>query len=248
MKEQNYNIENLGNTYYLFSKNNEHMISDIKMFALIHREKIAVDLGLSEKQAGFMQQIIDNKIWADKTLYHNSIKNKNMPNNFLDYFLSWDRCSNNEIFQSKLIKLFLESQNLINDNWKDYFIISRTQLKIMLGGKGLVGAIKKEMKNEPLNLNIFDLNDRFAKKEITHEQYDYFKKVEQNLFSLITHKEFFFTIIKIKNRVGIANETQFLKMVDSAKKTKFPDEASKFGNHTGFKQNLWKPTGNRKFF
>ena len=248
MKEQNYNIENLGNTYYLFSKNNEHMISDIKKFALIHREKIALDLGLSEEYAGFMQKIIDNKIWADKTLNHNSIKNKDMPNNFLDYFLSWDRCSNNEIFQSKLIKLFLESQNLINDNWKDYFIISRTQLKKMLGGNGLVGAIKKEMKNEPLKLDIFDLNDRFERKEITEEQYDYFKKVEQNLFGLITHKEFFFTIIKIKNRVGIANETQFLKMVDSAKKTKFPDEASKFGNRTGFHKDLWKPTGNRNFF
>ena len=246
MKEQNYNIENLGNTYYLFSKNNEHMISDIKMFALKYREKIALDLGLSEEHAGFMQKIIDNKIWADKTDYYNSIKNKNMPNNFLDYFLSWDRCSNNEIFQSKLIKLFLESQNLINDNWKNYFIISRTQLKKMLGGNGLVGAIKKEMKNEPLNLNIFDLTDQFVKKEITEEQYKYFQKVEQNLFGLITHKEFFFTIIK--NRVGIANETQFLKMVDSAKKTKFPDEASKFGNHTGLKQNLWKPTGNRNFF
>ena len=248
MKEQNYKIENLGNTYYLFSKNNEHMISDMKMFALIHREKIAVDLGLSEKEAGFMQQIIDNKIWRDTTYTYNKWKNKNMFNNFLDYFLSWDRCSNNEIFTSKLIKLFLESQNLINDNWKDYFIISRTQLKKMLGGNGLVGAIKKEMKNQPLKLDIFDLNDRFERKEITEEQYDYFKKVEQNLFGLITHKEFFFTIIKIKNRVGIANETQFLKMVDLAKKTKFPDEASKFGNHTGFKQNLWKPTGNRKFF
>ena len=246
MKEQNYNIENLGDTYYLFLKDNEHMISDIKMFALKYREKIAVDLGLSEEKAGFMQKIIDNKIWADKTLYHNSIKNKNMPNNFLDYFLSWDRCSNNEIFQSKLIKLFLESQNLINDNWKDYFIISRTQLKKMLGGNGLVGAIKKEMKNEPLKLDIFDLNDRSKSKQITEEQYDYFKKVEQNLFSLITHKEFFFTITE--HRVGIAKKTQFLKMVDSAKKTKFPDEASKFGNHTGFKQNLWKPTGNRKFF
>ena len=228
MKEQNYNIENLGNTYYLFSKNNEHMISDIKKFALIHREKIAVDLGLSEEHAGFMQKIIDNKIWADKTLNHNSIKNKNMPNNFLDYFLSWDRCSNNEIFQSKLIKLFLESQNLINDNWKNYFIISKTQLKNMLGGKGLVGAIKKEMKNKPLNLNIFDLKDRFAKKLITEEQDKYFQKVEQNLFSLINHEEFFSTIIK--NRVGMANETQFLKMVDLAKETKFPDEASKFGS------------------
>ena len=246
MKEQNYNIENLGDTYYLFLKDNEHMINNIKTFALKYREKIAVDLGLSEEQAGFMQKIIDNKIWADKTYNYNSIKNKNMPNNFLDYFLSWDRCSNNEIFQSKLIKLFLESQNLINDNSEDYFIISKTQLKNMLGGKGLVGAIKKEMKNEPLNLNIFDLTDQFAKKQITEEQYKYFEKVEQNLFSLITHKEFFFTIIK--NRVGTANKTQFLKMVDLAKQTKFPDEASKFGNHTGFKQNLWKPTGNRNFF
>ena len=246
MKEQNYNIENLGDTYYLFRKDNEHMINNIKKFALIHREKIALDLGLSEEHAGFMQKIIDNKIWADKTYTYNIIKNKDMPNNFLDYFLSWDRCSNNEIFQSKLIKLFLENQNLINDNWKNYFIISRTQLKNMLGGKGLVGAIKKEMKNEPLKLDIFDLNDRFAKKQITEEQYKYFQKVEQNLFSLITHEEFFFTIIE--NRVGMANKTQFLKMVDLAKQTKFPDEASKFGNHIGFKQNLWKPTGNRNFF
>ena len=246
MKEQNYNIEDLGDSYYLFRKDNKHMINNIKMFALKYREKIAVDLGLSEKEAGFMQQIIDNKIWRDTTYTYNKWKNKNMFNNFLDYFLSWDRCSNNEIFTSKLIKLFLESQNLINDNWKDYFIISRTQLKNMLGGRGLVGAIKKEMKNKPLNLNIFDLKDRFAKKLITEEQDKYFQKVEQNLFSLITHEEFFFTIIE--NRAGFANETQFLKMVDSAKKTKFPDEASKFGNHTGFKQNLWKPTGNRNFF
>lgn len=246
MKEQNYNIENLGDTYYLFLKDNEHMINNIKTFALKYREKIAVDLGLSEEQAGFMQKIIDNKIWADKTYNYNSIKNKNMPNNFLDYFLSWDRCSNNKNFQSKLIKLFLESQNLINDNWEDYFIISKTQLKNMLGGKGLVGAIKKEMKNKRLYLNIFDLTDRFKSKQITEEQYKYFEKVEQNLFSLINHEEFFFTIIK--NRVGIANETQFLKMVELAKETKFPDKASKFGNHTGFKQNLWKPTGNRNFF
>ena len=246
MKEQNYNIENLGDSYYLFLKDNKHMISNIKTFALKYREKIAVDLGLSEKQAGFMQKIIDNKIWADKTDYYNRIKNKDMPNNFLDYFLSWDRCSNNEIFQSKLIKLFLESQNLINDNWKDYFIISKTQLKKMLGGKGLVGAIKKEIKNKPLKLDIFDLNDRFERKEITQEQRDYFKKVEKNLFGLITHNELFFTIIE--TRAGLVKEASFLKMVDSAKKTKFPDEASKFGNHTGFKQNLWKPTGNRNFF
>ena len=246
MKEQNYNIENLGDTYYLFLKDNEHMINNIKRFALKYREKIAVDLGLSEEQAGFMQKIFDNKIWADKTYNYNSIKNKNMPNNFLDYFLSWDRCSNNKNFQSKLIKLFLESQNLINDNSEDYFIISKTQLKNMLGGKGLVGAIKKEMKNEPLKLDIFDLADRFKRKQITEEQYKYFEKVEQNLFSLINHEEFFFTIIK--NRVGMANETQFLKMVELAKETKFPDKASKFGNHTGFKQNLWKPTGNRNFF
>lgn len=246
MKEQNYNIEDLGDTYYLFLKNNDNMISDIKTFALKYRETIAGDLGLSEEQAGFMQKIIDNKIWADKTHNHNSIQNKNMPNNFLDYFLSWDRGGNNKNFQSKLINLFLESQNLITDNWEDYFIISKTQLKGMLGGKGLVGAIKKEMKNKLLNLNIFDLTDRFKSKLITEGQFKYFQKVEQNLFGLITHKEFFFTIIK--NRVGTADETQFLKMVDLAKKTKFPDEASKFGNHTGFKQNLWKPTGNKNFF
>ncbi len=228
MKEQNYNIENLGNTYYLFRKNNEHMINNIKMFALIHREKIALDLGLSEEQAGFMQKIIDDKIWADKTYTYNSIKNKDMPNNFLEYFLSWDPLEKDLRYRSKLTKSFLESQNLINDNWEKYFIISKIQLKNMLAGKGLVGAIKKEMKNKPLNLNIFDLKDRFVKKLITEEQYDYFQKVEQNLFGLITHKEFFFTIIK--NRVGMANETQFLKMVDLAKETKFPDEASKFGS------------------
>ena len=248
MKEQNYNIENLGDTYYLFLKDNEHMINNIKMFALKYREKIAVDLGLSEEQAGFMQQIIDNKIWADRTYTYNTWKNKNMPNNFLEYFLSWYALENNLSYKAKLTKSFLESQNLITDadDLERYFIISRTQLKSMLGGKGLVGAIKKEMKNEPLKLDIFDLNDRFAKKQITQEQYEYFQKVEQNLFSLITHEKFFKTIIK--NRVGIANETQFLKMVDSAKKTKFRDEASKFGNHTGFHKNLWKPTGNRKFF
>ena len=248
MKEQNYNIENLGNTYYLFRKNNEHMINNIKMFALIHREKIALDLGLSEEQAGFMQKIIDDKVWADKTYTYNSIKNKDMPNNFLEYFLSWDPLEKDLRYRSKLTKSFLESQNLITgaDDLERYFIISRTQLKKMLAGKGLVGAIKKEMKNEPLKLDIFDLNDRFAKKQITQEQYEYFQKVEQNLFSLITHEKFFSTIIK--NRVGMANKTQFLKMVDLAKQTKFPDEASKFGNHTGFKQNLWKPTGNRNFF
>ena len=228
MKEQNYNIENLGNTYYLFRRNNEHMINNIKMFALRHREKIAVDLGLSEEQAGFMQKIIDNKIWADKTYTYNSIKNKDMPNNFLDYFLSWDPLKTNLTHKAKLTKAFLTSQNLINDNWEDYFIIGKTQLKNMLGGKGLVGAIKKEMKNKPLNLNIFDLTDQFVKKQITEEQYKYFEKVEQNLFSLINHEEFFFIIID--NRVGRANETQFLKMVDLAKETKFPDEASKFGS------------------
>ena len=248
MKEQNYNIENLGDSYYLFLKDNEHMISDIKMFALMHREKIAVDLGLSEKEAGFMQQIIDNKIWRDTTYTYNKWKNKNMPNNFLDYFLSWCPLENDLKYKAKLTKSFLESQNLITgaDDLERYFIISKTQLKSMLGGKGLVGAIKKEMKNEPLKLDIFDLNDRSKSKQITEEQYEYFQKVEQNLFSLITHAEFFFTIIK--NRVGMANKTQFLKMVDLAKQTKFPDEASKFGNHTGFKQNLWKPTGNRNFF
>lgn len=246
MKEQNYNIENLGNTYYLFLKDNEHMINNIKMFALQYREKIALDLGLSQERAGFMQKIIDDKIWADRTYTYNEWKNKNMANNFLEYFLSWDPLGDQLTYKSKLTKSFLESQNLINDNWEDYFIISRTQLKNMLGGKGLVGAIKKEMKNKPLNLNIFDLKDRFKSKQITEEQKEYFQKVEQNLFSLINHEEFFFTIIK--NRVGMANETQFLKMVDLAKQTKSPDEASKFGNHTGFKQNLWKPTGNRNFF
>lgn len=246
MKEQNYNIENLSNTYYLFLKDNEHMINNIKMFALKYREKIAIDLGLSEKQAGFMQKIIDNKIWADKTYNYNSIKSKNMPNNFLDYFLSWDPLKTNLRHRAKLTEAFLKSQNLINDNWEDYFIISRTQLKSMLGGKGLVGAIKKEMKNKPLCLNIFDLTDRFKSKLITEEQYKYFQKVEQNLFSLINHEEFFNAIIK--NRAGMVNETHFLKMIDLAKQTKSPDEASKFGNHTGFKQNLWKPTGNRNFF
>jgi hypothetical protein len=39
-------------------------------------------LGLSEKQAGFMQKIIDNKIWADRTYTYNEWKNKHMPNNF----------------------------------------------------------------------------------------------------------------------------------------------------------------------
>ena len=246
MKEQNYNIENLGDSYYLFRKDNKHMINNIKMFALKYREKIAVDLGLSEEQAGFMQQIIDNKIWRDTKYTYNKWKNKNMPNNFLEYFLSWNPLENNLKYKAKLIKAFLENQNLIANDLEQYFIISREQLKNMLGGKGLVGAIKKEMKNKPLKLDIFDLTDRFERKEITQEQRDYFKEVEQNLFSLITHEEFFKTIIK--NRAGFANKTQFLKMVDSAKKTKFPDEASKFGNHTGFKQNLWKPTGNRKFF
>jgi hypothetical protein len=247
MKEQNYNIENLGNTYYLFLKDNKHMINNIKMFSLKYREKIAVDLGLSEEQAGFMQKIIDNKIWADTTYTYNEWKNKNMPNNFLDYFLSWNILESNLKYKDRLTQSFLESQNLITnaDDLKQYFIISKTQLKYMLGGKGLVGAIKKEMKNKPLNLNIFDLTDRFAKKLITEEQYKYFQKVEQNLFSLINHEEFFFTIIK--NRVGKADETQFLKMVDLAKQTKFP-EASKFGNRTGFHKDLWKPTGNRNFF
>ena len=246
MKEQNYNIENLGDTYYLFRKDNEHMINNIKMFALKYREKIAVDLGLSEEQAGFMQQIIDNKIWRDTTYTYNKWKNKNMPNNFLEYFLSWDRCSNNEIFQSKLTKAFLENQNLIADDLERYFIISKTQLKSMLGGKGLVGAIKKEMKNKSLDLDIFDLTDRFERKKITQEQHDYFKEVEQNLFSLINHEEFFKTIID--NCAGFVKKTSFLKMVDLAKKTKLTDKASKFGNRTGFHKDLWKPTGNRKFF
>ena len=245
MKEQNYNIENLGDSYYLFRKDNEHMINNIKMFALKYREKIAVDLGLSEKQAGFMQQIIDNKIWADRTYTYNEWKNKHMPNNFLNYFLSWDPLKTNLRHKAKLTQAFLENQNLIADDLEQYFIIRKTQLKTMLGGKGLVGAIKKEMKNEPLKLNIFNLNDRFAKKLITEEQYKYFQKVEQNLFGLITHEEFFFTITE--HRAGFAKETKFLKMVYLAKKTKIPDEASKFGNRTGFHKDLWKPTGNRKF-
>ena len=246
MKEQNYNIEDLGDSYYLFRKDNKHMINNIKMFALKYREKIAVDLGLSEKQAGFMQQIIDNKIWRDTKYTYNKWKNKNMPNNFLEYFLSWDPLENNLRYKAKLTKAFLENQNLIADDLEQYFIIRKTQLKTMLGGKGLVGAIKKEMKNKSLDLDIFDLKDRFERKEITQEQRDYFKKVEKNLFGLITHNELFFTIIE--TRAGLVKEASFLKMVDLAKKTKFPDEASKFGNHTGFKQNLWKPTGNRKFF
>ena len=43
------------------------MINDIKKFALRYRNIIESDLGLDNTQAGFMQQILNKKIWADKT-------------------------------------------------------------------------------------------------------------------------------------------------------------------------------------
>ena len=42
MKEQNYNLNNLGNTFYLFKRDDEKMIDDIKKFALRYRNKICL--------------------------------------------------------------------------------------------------------------------------------------------------------------------------------------------------------------
>lgn len=242
MKKQDYNLDNLDDTFYLFRKDNEHMINSIKKFALSCRTKVATYLNLNDKQAGFMQQIINNKIWADRTYTYNEWKNKNMSNNFLDYFLSWNPLESNLRYKTKLTEAFLESQNLIADDLEQYFIISKNQLKGMLGGKGLVGAIKKEMVKPPLEINIFNLTDRFATKKITEEQYKYYGKMEQNLFSLITNKELFKTIIN--HRIAITCETQFFTMkasvIKNLKKELKLSTANSFGNHNGVNKNIWK--------
>ena len=242
MEKQDYNLDNLDDTFYLFRKDNEHMINSIKKFALSCRTKVSTYLNLNEKQAGFMQQIINNKIWADRTYTYNEWKNKNMPNNFLDYFLSWDPLESNLRYKTKLTEAFLESQNLIADDLEQYFIISKTQLKSMLGGKGLVGAIKKEMAELPLEINIFNLTDQFATKKITEEQYKYYGKMEQNIFSLIAHEEFFKTIIN--HRIAIACKTQFFTMkasvIKNLKKELKLSTANIFGNRNGFNKNIWK--------
>ena len=254
MEKQDYNLDNLDDTFYLFRKDNEHMINSIKKFALSCRTKVSTYLNLNEKQAGFMQQIINNKIWADKTYTYNKWKNKNMPNNFLGYFLSWDllesnlkyetklTAESNLRYKTKLTEAFLESQNLIADDLEQYFIINKTQLKSMLGGKGLVGAIKKEMAEPPLEINIFNLKDQFATKKITEEQYKYYGKMEQNIFSLIAHEELFKTIIN--HRIAIACETQFFTMkasvIKNLKKELKLSTANNLGNYNGFNKNIWK--------
>lgn len=243
MKEQNYNLNNLGNTFYLFKRDDEKMINDIKKFALKYRNKIESDLGLDNTQAGFMQQILNKKIWADKTYSYNQNKNKNTPKNFLDFFLSWGTFPKDKSFNEKLIAKFLESSNRIPENLDSYFIITKTQLKNLLGGCCLIGEIKKEMKQEPLSIDIFDLKDKYQYGKINDEQYRYFQKMEQNLFSLIAHEEFFKTIIG--NSVGKKNETEFFIMKDLIKSSLRIKKNNYFGNHNGFKQDLWK---NNKFF
>lgn len=243
MKEQNYNLNNLGNTFYLFKRDDEKMIDDIKKFALKYRNKIESDLGLDNTQAGFMQQILNKKIWADKTYSYNQNKNKNTPKNFLDFFLNWGTFPKDKSFNEKLIAKFLESSNRIPENLDVYFIVTRAQLKDLLGGRCLVGEIKKEMKREPLSIDIFDLKDRYQSNKINDEQYKYFQKMEQNLFSLIAHEELFKTIIN--NSIGKKNETEFFIMKDLIKNSLRANKKNHFGNHNGFKQDLWK---NNKFF
>ena len=67
--------------------------------------------------------------------------------------------------------------------------------------------------------------------------------MEQNLFSLIVHEELFKTIIN--NFIGKKNETEFFIMKDLIKSSLRVKKNNYFGNHNGFKQDLWK---NNKFF
>ena len=90
MIEKNYNLENLEDTFYLFNKENEVMIDEIKNFALRYREKIAANLGLDEKEAGLMQVVLNKAIWSNKILDEN-----NKSKNFLDYFLNWNKLAKN---------------------------------------------------------------------------------------------------------------------------------------------------------
>lgn len=229
MTEKNYNLENLGDTFYLFDKENKVMIDDIKNFHLKYREKIAFDLNLNEKQARSMQSVLNKAIWSNKILDEN-----NKSRNFLDYFLNWNKLAKNPELNKKLIVKFLESENLINTNWEKYFIINGTQLKRMLGGSGLVGEIKKQMKEPPLNINIFNLRDQYQEQKITKKQFDYYQKMEQNLFGLITHEQLF-NVIK-KNCIAKKSADDFLIMRNLAKQELKPKN---FGNWKGFSKNLF---------
>jgi len=77
MKEQNYNLNNLGNTFYLFKRDDEKMIDDIKKFALKYRNKIESDLGLDNTQAGFIadNSSLKNKkaVWQEPKKEHKKL-------------------------------------------------------------------------------------------------------------------------------------------------------------------------------
>lgn len=230
MTEKNYNLKNLGDIFYLFNKENEVMIDEIKNFALKYREKIAANLGLDEKEAGLMQAVLNKAIWSNQTLDEN-----NKSKNFLDYFLNWNKLAKNPELNKKLIFKFLKSQNLTDTNWEKYFIINGTQLKKMLGGGGLIGEIKKQMKQPPLSINIFNLRDQYQEQKITKKQFDYYQKMEQNLFGLITHYELF-NVIK-KNYIAKKNADDFLIMRNLAKQELKP---KKLGNWKGFNHFLFE--------
>ena len=105
----------------------------------------------------------------------------------------------------------------------------------MLGGSGLVGEIKKQMKQPPLNINIFNLRDQYQEQKITKKQYDYYQKMEQNLFGLITHHQLF-NVIK-KNCIAKKSANDFLNMKNLAKQELKPKS---FGNWKGFNNSLFK--------
>jgi hypothetical protein len=210
MIEKNYNLENLEDTFYLFNKENEVMIDEIKNFALRYREKIAANLGLDEKEAGLMQVVLNKAIWSNKILDEN-----NKSKNFLDYFLNWNKLAKNPELNKKIVVKFLESKKLTDIEWEKYFIINGTQLKRMLGGSGLIGEIKKQMKQPPLSIDIFNLRDQYQEQKITKKQYEYYQKMEQNLFELITHHQLF-SVIK-KNCVAKKSANDFLIMRNLAK-------------------------------
>ena len=85
----------------------------------------------------------------------------------------------------------------------------------MLGGSGLIGEIKKQMKQPPLSIDIFNLRDQYQEQKITKKQYEYYQKMEQNLFELITHHQLF-SVIK-KNCVAKKSANDFLIMRNLAK-------------------------------
>ena len=230
MTEKDYNLENLQDTFYLFNKENKKMIDEIKNFHLEYREKIAINLNLDEKEAGLMQKIVEKTIWSNQALNEN-----NTSRNFLDYFLNWNRLAKNPELNKKVIIKFLESKKLTDADWEKYFIINGTQLKKILGGRGLVGEIKKQMKQPPLNINIFNLRDQYQEQKITKKQFDYYQKMEQNLFELITHHQLF-NVIK-KNCVAKKSANDFLNMKNLVKQKLKPKN---FGNWKGFNKSLFK--------